>query len=77
MAHFFGVVFGLWKESVERQKHKGQLGKHYSPVFLTCHFDMLIIGALALLERCSLFVVVICSFSVLFCLKVLLVPLRF
>lgn len=61
MAHFFGVVwlpsvFGLWKESavMERQKHQGQLGKHYSPVFSTCHFDMLILGALALLERCSL-----------------------
>lgn len=45
----------------ERQKHKGQLGKHYSLVFSTCHFDMLILGAFASLERCSLFVVVICS----------------
>lgn len=68
MAHFFGVVwlpsvFGLWKESavLERQKHQGQLGKHYSSVFSTCHFDMLILSAFEvryvvfLLWSCMLF----------------------
>lgn len=49
---FYGVVslpsvFVLWKESAvkEREKHQGQLGKHYSAVFSACHFDMLILGA--------------------------------
>lgn len=78
---FFGVVwlpsvFRLWKESaaLERQKHQGQLGKHYSSVSSTCRFDMLIIDAFEvrdvvfLLWSCVLF---------LFCLMDLLPPLRF
>lgn len=65
---FFGVVwlpsvFGLWKESavLERQKHQGQLGKHYSSVFSTCHFDMLILSAFEV-RYVVFFVVVVCFF---------------
>jgi len=63
-------VFRLWKESValERQKHQGQLGKHYSSVFSTCRFDMLIPDAFEvrdvvfLLWSCVLFFVLFKGF---------------